>query len=165
MTSRGGSRRVALIVLIVAGVTMADLVIKRIVESTLGDGRTIAGTLVDLRLTYNTGVAFSVGAALPTWIVVAGTGTIIAVGATYLLRRAARINLVAAIGGAVLLGGALGNLIDRMDGKGVVDYFHTGWFATFNLADVFVTVGVAVLVAGLWWSPPSVSPGRSSSPS
>lgn len=146
-------RRVALIVVIAVGVTITDLVVKRIVESTLNDGRTITGPLIDLRLTYNTGVAFSFGAALPTGIVVAVTGAIIAVGTTYLVRRSGRLNIVATIGGAVLLGGALGNLIDRIGGRGVVDYFHTGWFATFNVADVFVTVGVVILVAGLWWGP------------
>lgn len=146
-------RTVALIVLVSAGATMTDLIVKRIVESTLNDGRTVAGPLIDLRLTYNTGVAFSLGAALPTGIVVAVTGVIIAVGATYLVRRSGRLNIVATIGGAVLLGGALGNLVDRIGGRGVVDYFHTGWFATFNLADVFVTVGVVILVAGLWWGP------------
>lgn len=48
----------------------------------------------------------------------------------------------------LLLGGALGNFIDRLDGRGVVDYLHTGWFPTFNLADAFVTIGVALLILG-----------------
>ena len=53
-------------------------------------------------------------------------------------------------GGAVLLlGGALGNFVDRLGGAGVVDYLHTGWFPTFNFADVFVVTGAAVLVGAL----------------
>ncbi|TFB48150.1 hypothetical protein E3O23_13990 [Cryobacterium tagatosivorans] len=55
----------------------------------------------------------------------------------------------------LLLGGAAGNFIDRIDGHGVVDYMHTGWFATFNLADVFVTTGVAVRILGTILSPRS----------
>ena len=41
-----------------------------------------------------------------------------------------------------------GNFLDRLDGDGVVDYLHTGWFPTFNLADVFVTTGVVALLVG-----------------
>lgn len=51
-------------------------------------------------------------------------------------------------GTALLLGGASGNLTDRLDGQGVVDYLHSGWFPTFNLADVFVTTGIALLFLG-----------------
>jgi signal peptidase II len=160
---------VALIVMIAAGTAMTDLTLKRIVESALGDGRTIAGPLIGLRLTYNTGVAFSLGGALPTWFVAVLTGAIIAVGTTYLFRRSGRLNVVTAIGGGLLLGGALGNFIDRTTGGGVVDYFHTGWFATFNMADVYVTSGTVVLVVGLlWgslWHPEIVRSRRDSGPS
>ena len=58
-------------------------------------------------------------------------------------------------GATVLLGGALGNFIDRLDGRGVVDYLHTGWFATFNLADVFVTAGVVLYALGTLRAAPS----------
>lgn len=44
----------------------------------------------------------------------------------------------------MMLGGGTGNLIDRLDGRGVVDYLHSGWFPTFNLSDVFVTVRVGL---------------------
>lgn len=39
-------------------------------------------------------------------------------------------------------------MTDRLDGQGVVDYLHSGWFPTFNLADVFVTTGIALLFLG-----------------
>ena len=155
--------RAGLVVLLAIGLTLTDLVLKRIVESTLGDGRTIAGPLIDFRLTYNSGVAFGFGAALPIWIVTFVTGLIIVVGAVSLFKHAERLNHVALMGGSLLLGGALGNFVDRLDGKGVVDYFHTGWFATFNLADVFVTFGVVLLVAGLWWGEANRSNFTSSS--
>ena len=50
--------------------------------------------------------------------------------------------------GSLVAGGALGNLVDRaMDGR-VTDYMHSGWFPTFNLADVGITLGVACVVIG-----------------
>ena len=50
-------------------------------------------------------------------------------------------------------GGAVGNFLDRLDGGGVVDYLHTGWFPTFNLADVFVTTGAGLLILGTLLAP------------
>ena len=47
---------------------------------------------------------------------------------------------------AVILGGAISNLADRAADGVVTDYLHTGWFPTFNGADVFITVGAAALL-------------------
>lgn len=51
-------------------------------------------------------------------------------------------------GAASLLGGAAGDFIDRLDGRGVVDHLHAGWFPTFDFADAFITIGVAVYAWG-----------------
>jgi len=49
------------------------------------------------------------------------------------------------------LGGALGNLIDRLtQGGEVTDFISVGNFAVFNVADASISVGVAVLILGLW---------------
>jgi signal peptidase II len=47
---------------------------------------------------------------------------------------------------AVILGGAISNLADRAADGLVTDYLHTGWFPTFNGADVLITVGAAALL-------------------
>ncbi len=47
-------------------------------------------------------------------------------------------------------GGAVGNLIDRMTIGHVTDFVSIGNFAVFNVADASVTVGVAVMIIGLW---------------
>lgn len=94
-------------------------------------------------------MAFSLGAALPTAVVVAGTGVIIAALLSWLAISAPKMSRTSLAGGTLVAGGAIGNFIDRLDGRGVVDYLHSGWFPTFNLADVFVTVGAAVLVLGM----------------
>ena len=46
--------------------------------------------------------------------------------------------------------GALGNLIDRLMLGTVTDFISVGTFAVFNVADASISVGVAVLVAGMW---------------
>ena len=48
------------------------------------------------------------------------------------------------------LGGAVGNLIDRITIGHVTDFISVGNFAVFNIADASVTVGVAVMILGLW---------------
>ncbi|MEV7473563.1 signal peptidase II [Pseudarthrobacter oxydans] len=140
---RGGLLTVALLL---AG---ADLFIKTQAEAGLSQGEVIEVPLLTIKLLYNTGVAFSLGSALPTGIVVAGTGVIIAALLTWLTVNAPKMPKTALTGGTLVAGGAIGNFIDRLDGRGVVDYLHSGWFPTFNLADVFVTVGTAVLVLGM----------------
>lgn len=126
----------------------ADLAVKAAAVAALSTGTAIDLGLVNLRLFYNTGVAFSLGAGLPAWVVVTATGLIIAGMCWFMLSAAPAMNRLMRAGSALLLGGAAGNFIDRLDGRGVVDYLHTGWFPTFNLADVFVTAGAAALVLG-----------------
>lgn len=137
-------------VLGLAAVALAatDLAVKTFVVATMADGRVLDYGLINLRLAYNTGVAFSLGATLSPWIVVAATAAIVTALAVFLYRAVPGFGRLSRAGAALLLGGALGNLVDRMDGAGVVDYLHSGWFPTFNLADVFVVGGVGLLVLG-----------------
>jgi signal peptidase II len=48
------------------------------------------------------------------------------------------------------LGGALGNLISRLVQGSVTDFISIGSFAVFNVADSSISIGVAVLIAGMW---------------
>lgn len=138
----------AVLGLAAVGLAATDLLVKFVVVATMADGRVLDFGLINLRLAYNTGVAFSLGATLSPWIVLAATAAIVAAMAVFLFRAVPGFGLLSRSGAVFLLGGALGNLVDRMDGAGVVDYLHSGWFPTFNLADVFVVSGVALLVLG-----------------
>lgn len=129
-------------------VVAVDLAVKAVAELQLREGQTIEAGLVDLRLHFNPGVAFSFGANLPPTVILLGTGAIIAGLAWFLLASVRTIGRLGRLGGSLLLGGALGNFIDRLAGGGVVDYLHVSWFATFNLADVFVSIGVGLLLLG-----------------
>lgn len=50
----------------------------------------------------------------------------------------------------MLLGGALGNAIDRVRISGVVDFFDFRIWPIFNVADIFICVGVALIVFYFW---------------
>ena len=100
--------------------------------------------------TWNPGASFSLfrslGEGAPLMIII-GTGAIIGFIGYYAVRRASRGDLPAL---ALILGGALGNLIDRIRFGAVVDFldFHIGaihWPA-FNVADICICMGVGLYV-------------------
>lgn len=64
-----------------------------------------------------------------------------------LVWRAARRGVGAtAVGLAAVLGGAAANLLDRASDGTVTDYLHTGWWPTFNLADIAIVTGASLLL-------------------
>jgi signal peptidase II len=151
-------RRSSLIILacVAVGVIVLDQLTKHWVVSSIlprmqtGEGPIVLlGGLVKLTYTENTGAAFSIGTGM-TWIF-----TIIAlVVAVVILRSARRLGSrwwAVALGG--LLGGALGNLIDRLTrqpgiGRGyVVDWIQLPHFAVFNLADSAIVCSAILMVA------------------
>jgi signal peptidase II len=106
--------------------------------------------VLQLRVLRNFGAAFSIGSGA-TWLF-----TAVAVVVTVVVVRTARTLTSSrwALALGALLGGALGNLIDRLlrepgGGRGgVVDYLDVPWFSVFNFADIaltFAAVGVALL--------------------
>ena len=105
---------------------------------------------IALRLSFNTGAAFSTGTTLTPLITAVATAAVIGIG--WVARRVATTGWALAFG--LIGGGAGGNLIDRLlrppgvGRGGVVDYIDVSWFAAFNLADVAITAG-AVLAIGL----------------
>lgn len=147
--TRSAARHRKVILLAGAAVLAAvDLIVKAVAAARLSGTETVDLGLLTLVLHHNPGVAFSLGADLPGWVVIAATGAIIAGLTWYLLVAVHTLTRLVRTGATLMLGGAAGNFLDRLDGDGVVDYLHTGWFPTFNLADVFVTTGVGLLVLG-----------------
>lgn len=98
--------------------------------------------------TYNTGIAFSMFSSFGDKGLIL-MSLVVVVFVLYLAFRTGPKQVLARIGFALIVGGAIGNLIDRTLYGYVIDYifFHTPvWsFAVFNLADAFILVG-AVLV-------------------
>ncbi len=99
--------------------------------------------VLQLRLLYNPGVAFGLGDTLSPWFITAATAVVIA---AYAWAVVARTGPIGRAGLAAVLAGAISNLIDRAADGVVTDYLHTGWFPTFNLPDVFITIGAALIV-------------------
>lgn len=99
--------------------------------------------------TYNTGIAFSMFSSFGDkgLVIIA---TLVVAFVLYLAARTPAGHLLARIGFALIIGGALGNLLDRAVYGHVIDYilFHTPvWsFAVFNLADAFISVGAVLVV-------------------
>jgi signal peptidase II len=121
-----------------------------IVTAFRGGGEAPLTSFLSLILTYNTGAAFSFLAGAAGWqrwlfaaIALAAAALIVA-----LLRRGG--NPLYCAGLALILGGALGNLWDRLALGKVVDFvlFHYGtWsFPAFNVADSCITVGAACVI-------------------
>ena len=114
------------------------------------------GGPVSVRLVRNTGASFGLGAGHPVVVVLVAV-VVIAIVAVLLARTSSR---AAALCLAAVLGGALGNLADRIFrapglGRGaVVDWIHVAWYpATFNVADLAIrvgAVGAAVAMLGIW---------------
>lgn len=112
----------------------------------------IVGDLLQLRLLYNSGAAFSIATGL-TWLLTLLVIVVIAA----VIRASAKLGSTAwAIALGLLLGGAFGNLIDRLfrdpgfpEGH-VVDFIDYGGLFVGNVADIAITVA-AVLIAILTW--------------
>lgn len=99
--------------------------------------------------TYNTGIAFSMLDSVGDIGLIAISVCVVAF-VLYLAAKTEPAQIIARIGFALIVGGALGNVIDRATYGHVIDYilFHTPvWsFAVFNLADTFITVGAVAVV-------------------
>ena len=149
--TRGGRARLFAAAVVVAA---ADLTVKAVAAQTLaGRGLVDLPGPLDLRLLFNPGAAFGLGAALPAGAVLAVTGVLVAAIALFAWRAAPTLGTTSRAGLALLLGGATGNLIDRsLDGV-VTDYLHTGWWPTFNLADIAIVTGAGLLLLASLRSP------------
>ena len=109
--------------------------------------------ILDITRMHNVGAAFSFLASASGWQrwVFIGLAAVVSIGITiwlFALPRGAHVLLAAGL--AMVLGGALGNLIDRIRLGYVIDFIHFHWdrayFPAFNVADSAITVGAACLL-------------------
>ncbi|HET7832690.1 MAG TPA: signal peptidase II [Gallionella sp.] len=115
-----------------------------------GESLSIVGVF-NLVLAHNTGAAFSFlhdAGGIQRWLFSAIA--IVASGWIVLLLRKHSMRLLFALGLSLILGGALGNLIDRLAYGYVVDFLLFHWdehyFPAFNLADSAITCGAFLLI-------------------
>ncbi len=127
-----------------AGIVAADQVTKALARGAVarGDSEAVLPG-VELVNTRNTGVAFGLfsgGGVVVTLITLVALAGLLAFFSRNLDRPLAWLPT------GLLLGGAIGNLIDRLGDEGVTDFVKLPAWPAFNLADVCITVGVVVLV-------------------
>lgn len=131
-------------------VVIIDQVTKLLARQNLTPGKPvpIVRGFFDLNLNFNTGAAFSI---LPNWAPLFIIVGLVAIFAIVKLRRTGSGSLAISIGLGMLLGGAIGNLIDRVvaPSRGVTDFLDLHvqlkgssypW-PTFNIADVGIVLG------------------------
>jgi len=97
---------------------------------------------------YNTGVAFGMFQGLGT--VFSVVAVIVSIAIIYYFPRVPVQDWPLRFAMGLQMGGALGNLIDRIIQGHVTDFISVGNFAVFNVADACITTGVAVLLLGVY---------------
>ena len=109
--------------------------------------------VLDITRMHNVGAAFSFLASASGWQrwVFIGLAGVVSLGIiVWLVRLRERAHGLLACGLALVLGGALGNVIDRIRLGYVIDFIHFHWdrayFPAFNVADSAITVGAACLL-------------------
>jgi signal peptidase II len=154
---------------IASAVVVADQLTKHWAVTSLGEDRVIDVVwTLRLNLAFNNGMAFGQADGFGPFIGVIATLVIVYLLIT-LRNESSRLS---AIGMGLLIGGAAGNLIDRLF-RGdawlrgaVVDFIDFQWFPIFNIADMAINVGAALLILGSLLSArrpppePAASPGE-----
>lgn len=144
-------RRLAMLVVTAVVVLALDIATKTAIVASMADGQRIPLLLdgtVSLVLVRNPGAAFSLATGM-TWLLTL-VALAVVVGIARFARRLRSPGWALALG--LVLGGALGNLVDRffrspgpLEGH-VVDFVSVGWWPVFNAADSAICVGGALLV-------------------
>lgn len=124
----------------------------------LHDSVSVLPGFLDFTHVRNTGAAFGMLNAVDfpfktAVIAVVAMGAL--VGVAFYARGLAHGQLLARVGLALILGGAAGNLIDRLVMGSVVDFVDVYWrtyhFWAFNVADSAISIGVAVMILDMIW--------------
>jgi signal peptidase II len=140
-----------------AAVIALDQITKSLIEHSLDLYQSIPVLpVLEITRLHNTGAAFSFLADEAGWQrwLFTGLAAVVSVALVVWLRRIDRGAKVLASAVALILGGALGNVIDRLRLGHVVDFVHAHWaehyFPAFNVADSAISIGVALLLLDAW---------------
>ena len=138
-----------MLVIIASGLLIIDQITKFAVRSRMEIGETLPVFRGVLDFTYvqNRGAAFSLFQSSQLITVILPVITMVA-GVIFLLHLRKKKERLAELGVLLIMSGGIGNLIDRTVMGFVTDMISVGSFPVFNVADICVTVGCAVLI--LW---------------
>jgi signal peptidase II len=151
----GTNRRTGLLMALglALAVFVLDQGLKALVEGSMHPGESITVIPGFLSITYvrNTGGAFGLLGGYPLLLLV---GSVVAVVVVLWMLLTGQSSKLATMGCGLILGGAAGNLLDRLTTGEVTDYVHFSFWYVFNVADAAITMGVAVLLLS------ALQPGR-----
>jgi signal peptidase II len=139
---------------LMAGVTGCDHATKRLAQTELRSGALpVWRDVVELRVAHNTDSAFSLlggvfSADVRFWLLSVLTALATFGAALLIVRLWNKLPALRRIGGALIIGGGIGNLSDRLIRGHVIDFIHVEHWPVFNVADIAITVGVIVLLLG-----------------
>jgi signal peptidase II len=157
---------------IICSVVVADFVTKALAVAMLVPQhvpREVLGEWARLTLVHNPGAAFGVSAgpySRPIFLLLTVVALLVLSKLYRTTRPGDRLRVIAL---ALVCGGAVGNLIDRVRSPiGVVDFLDIGWrdwrWPTFNVADMAVSVGAGLLAWVLWQEDESMQAAASAVP-
>jgi signal peptidase II len=143
----GGLLRALATALFVFG---ADQGIKALVEGSLRVGQSVPLVPGILSLTHikNDGGAFGILGGSQVLLLL---GSAVAVGVVLWMLLSGPGSRATTYGCGLILGGAAGNLLDRLTAGEVTDYVHFSFWYIFNAADAAITVGVGLLLLAAFW--------------
>lgn len=141
-----GPRRYAVLGGVAVAVVIADQTTKALARESLGSGGSfrLFGGAVEIVYARNTGAAFSLLQSRGSLFVV--VAILVILGIVMFYRRAIDLPVIVRVGLGLILGGAIGNLIDRIHDGYVADLIDLHWWPVFNAADSCIVSGVAALV-------------------
>jgi signal peptidase II len=154
-TAAGAGGKYLGVAIVALGIVLLDQVTKLWVAASmrLHQSIPVVDGLFDLTYVRNTGAAFSMfagsapGIRVPFFIIVSLVAVVVILS---FVRHTPANQKVALAGCAFVLGGAVGNLIDRVAYGEVIDFLDVYWgdwhWPAFNVADSFITVGVVLLL-------------------
>jgi signal peptidase II len=143
---------------LVLGIIVADQITKALIRASIGlyESVTVIPSFMDFTHVQNPGVAFGLLSTLDMpWkaVVTTALALVALAGIAYYTRHIRPEEKLARTGLALILGGAIGNLIDRLWARYVLDfvdvYFGSWHFWAFNIADASITIGAAMVFLDL----------------
>lgn len=153
MQSGNHMRRFLWLLSLILGIALVDQLVKRWMVELIGPSASqhrieLLGSFVALEYLQNTGAAFGMFRDATTLFAIVA---VVAIGVgLFLVWREAASDWPLALGISLIIGGALGNVIDRIVRGYVVDFVAIGRFWKFNLADSCITLGVLFVFWLLW---------------
>ncbi len=124
-----------------------DQVIKYLFTKGGAGSFSIIPNVLSLEVVQNTGVAFSLPTNPLVPIILAA---LVSIALTYHVFRQTTTHILEIIGLALIVGGSISNLIDRLAYGSVIDMIKLHGFFTCNIADIALSIGVALLVIKLF---------------